>query len=193
LAREANQIARRAARASHNSYRVSFLALLFSTLISGASAYFAYQQVELAKIQISASLAQAQTANEANLSVTANEVFLDPPMIDEDGLFSYWLINRNAQPISNVWYEYADGNTSSDTGVRIGLLGGCQRVKLIGPRDRDVDDFRVTVIHYTDPIGARWKRKLGEQPVRDDNSYTVEDRYEQLGPRSEVPGCGGSN
>ena len=109
IVREGNRLSKKALAISRRSYYASIISLVLATVISLGAALFSYQQAAAARDQVAIARDQvriAQAANDEVLASQARQVFIDTPEQRDDGTFLFYLVNKNDQPLTNVWHKY---------------------------------------------------------------------------------------
>jgi hypothetical protein len=156
---------------------------IVAMLVAAVSAFTSIMSVRYTREQIS----------EAN-GADADRVFVGAPTQSKDGRWNFAVRNLNAAPITRVWVDAEPVEQKQVGGtvyelvkqIVIGEIDGCDQVAVYtGEEDHSVP----AAVHYTDPKGRRWKRVVGQGPVRDTDKSPSFPTVAIFGSHSHVDRC----
>ncbi|GAA1251764.1 hypothetical protein GCM10009609_13880 [Pseudonocardia aurantiaca] len=136
------------------------------------------------------SVAEAKRANDTTQATRAQSVTLDAESAGLDGPIRFSLVNRNKEPIADVYYVYKMPNMEESKNVIVGTIPGCTRVIVVPPSGTsDEPGFKVERFGFRDSLGKTWRRGSdGTLTATTANDFTVA-QPRTAGTTEKLEGC----
>jgi hypothetical protein len=166
----------RALRASRWANAIALCALV----VTGMSALFTCQQA-----------GEARRANDLLQKTKASNVLIEAGSARADGLFTYVVVNRNKELVTDVYFTYEVAGVRAENPVAIGRVPGCSQVALSPPDGVALrPGFRPLGLHFRDSDGGSWQRDaVTNELSRVDDNLLTGSKPDSLGAVERITEC----
>lgn len=162
---------------------------LTASWFSNGTALLALAVSIMSGISAIAACEQATRANDTIDATRASNVYFDSDNIPGQAR-AFSVVNRNKEPVLDVYYTYRLARGPIDTRVFVGVIPGCSRVDLIPPNGDDKKvGFTPVDLFLRDNNGNSWHREQsGQVDHTKGNAFTEPNRDIEARGRA-IEGC----